>query len=344
MSKMYIVKTIIILTVVIFILTIGGVAASWSYATHPIDDVKMIIYPHAFPWEGSEILPDGIEGENHNLLINNLLNGTMTDSRGNEVGIGLNTPNSELNQQLDERENRNKYTFGSMDAWDTDQMHSLFGLDASKLAFMIYSPPNNENLKYLYTTNGDLGDSGWFSGSPNYPLGERIYPIYRTRLEYQLNSNGEYEWVAVKTVIGSAKSQYYDNNIFGSGVVKTPAFDPLSFAPLHSSDCESGETAINMGSSASNAIYVYSGRQVILNVASDNTITYFKYAASSGGTATININQDSNKIIPKVYSNANLTNSVALNANGNIYRFSTTRNTTYYFTITGSQNLDFTLI
>ena len=342
MSKMRIVKITTVIIAVVLLLIMGGVAAAWIYPTTDITSQNLTIYPHAFPWEGSEILPDGIEGENHSVLINNIINGVMTEN-GKEVGIGLNDPDSELNEQLASREKRNKYTFGSMDAWDSSQMNSLFGLDAAELAFMIYSPKDNDNLKYIYTASNDLGSSGWFSGNPNYPIGERIYPIYRTRVEYKLTESGNYEWVAVKTVIGSAQSKYYDNDYFGSGVVKNPAFDPLSFAPLNATDCESGETAIAMGADTTNAIYVYNGRTVILNVASNGTTTFFKYTAKSNGTAKIIVNDHIDSINAKVYSNSALSSEVSTIHDGNSYSFNVRSNTTYYISITGNQELNFML-
>lgn len=342
MSKLRSIKMTTIIIALVLLLTIGGVAAAWVYPTNDVTKQALTLYPHAFPWEGSDVLPDGIAGENHTLLINNILNGVMVQN-GVETSIGLNNPNSELNEQIEQRENRNKLTFGSMDAWDSAQMHSLFGLDAAELAFMIYSPKNNDNLKYLYTTSNDLGSSGWFSGNPNYPIGQRIYPIYRTRLEYVLNDEGAYEWVAVNTVIGSAESQYYDNNIFGSGLVKNPAFDPLTFAPLNTKDCETNEEAVAMGATTQNAIYLYNGKTFILTVASHSTTTFFKYTATSNGTAQLMINKHIDSIVPKVYDSATLSNEVALTKDGNTYSFAVKNNTTYYISITGNQELNFML-
>ena len=224
-------------------------------------------------------------------------------------------------------------------------MHAIFGLEAANLTFMVYSPQNDTNVKYLYTTNCDLGESGllWW-GNAKYPTGERVYPIYRTRIEYQdaVDEKGEkvQEWVAVKTVLGSAKSAYYDNDTFGSAISKNPAFDPTTFAPVNSEDCESGETAIEIGKTVNNAIYIP------LNVVVDETAystdkTYFKYTASSSGTLRVIPLEKGENLTISVYSNSALTNLVA-SGTGKQFSFSCSA-TTYYIVATGDMDVNFTI-
>lgn len=328
-------------------LAVGKVYATWQYASGPLDSVTDNFNIVAFPWEGSEILPDDVVGLNHKELIYNILNGKMTDSNGNEVGIGLNTPSSELNEQLSHRDRIGKVTFGSMDAWDSAQMHALFGLEAAKLSFMMYMPENEPNTKYLYTTGVDLGESGWFSGKPNIPIGERVYPIYRTKLVYDFigkNEAGEdvYEWVAEQTVLGSAVSQYYDNDYFGSGVVKSPAFNPTSFAPLKSEDCQAGETAVMVGATAATGIYSYVG-ETHVEVAGKTEKTYFRLKPASSGTITITMTEKSEHLQVAVYSDANLTNAVETTKTNNVVTFTAKANTLYYIEMTGDNDLQFTI-
>lgn len=333
----------LVIAMFVLILSVVGVSASWIYAVKPIEPVVEKIEIDIFPWEGSDILPDDVIGQNHSALIANMLNGTMTDSNGNQINIGINNPNSELSTQIDNRLDRNKYTFGSMDVWDSEQMNSIFGLEAAELTFMIYSPRDNTSVKYLYTTGCDLGETGtlWWSNE-NYPIGERIYPIYRTRLELEEYADGSTEWIAVKTVLGSANSAFYDNDYFGSSISKNPAFDPLTFAPYYSEDCESGETAIAVGSTVSNAIYTYSGQSVSVGKNSADETTYFKFPVSSAGTATITRGENSTHLLLEVYSDVGLNNLVATNQ-GNTLSFSAQRNTTYYIKATGDVTVEFVI-
>ncbi len=337
------IKNVTLILAVALILAVTGVSATWIYAVRSPDRVEASVEVQLFPWEGSEILPDDVVGENHKALIDNIINGTMTDSNGKIVEIGLNNPDSQISQQIDDRISKRKYTFGSMDFYDSEEMHAIFGLEAANLTFMVYSPQNNTNVKYLYTTNCDLGEAGYlWWGNAKYPTGERIYPIYKTRLEYQTStgSNGKptKEWVAVKTVLGSAKSAYYDNDTFGSAISKNPAFDPTTFAPVNAEDCESGETAIPMGKTTDNAIYIPLGATVDETAYSTDK-TYFKYTASSNGTVKITFTEKSKYLTVSVYSNKALTNLVATGT-GQDFTFNTS-STTYYIVATGDMEVNF---
>ncbi len=343
MSALKRIKTITLIIAVTLLFTITGVSAAWVYAERSPDPLEISIEIQVFPWEGSEILPDDVVGENHKVLIDNILNGTMTDSNGNTVEIGINNPDSEISNQIEDRISKNKYTFGSMDYYDSQEMNAIFGLDAANLTFMMYSPQSNTNVKYLYTTNCDLGEAGYlWWGNAKYPTGERVYPIYKTRLEYQdsLDENGNAikEWVAVKTVLGSAKSAYYDNDAFGSAISKNPAFDPTTFAPVKEEDCESGETAIPMGKSVQNAIYIPLGTTVN-EVAYSTDSTYFKYTATSSGTIKITPTAESELLTIRVYSNSSLTTLVA-SGKGQEITFSASQRT-YYIVTTGDTEVNF---
>ena len=339
------IKLITFIVVVALLITVTCVSATWVYAETPLEPETTLIEIQVFPWEGSEILPDDVVGENHKVLINNILNGVMTDSNGKTVEIGINNPDSEISNQIEDRISKRKYTFGSMDYYDSDEMNAIFGLDAADLTFMMYSPQNNTSVKYLYTTSCDLGEAGllWW-GNAKYPTGERIYPIYRTRLEYveQHDEKGKsyYEWVAVKTVLGSAESSYYDNDTFGSAVSKNPAFNPTTFAPVNTEDCESGETAIAMGKTINNAIYIPLGA-VVNEVVYSTDVTYFKYTASTSGTIKITPGVKREYLSIKVYSDSALSNLVA-SAVGKELSFNASART-YYIVATGDMDLSFTI-
>ena len=288
-------------------------------------------------WDGSEILPDDVVGENHKALIENILRND----------IGLNNETSSLSNKINNRIGNEKYTFGSMDTWDDAEMKQIFGLDAKDLSFMIYSPPEDTSVKYLYTTSCDLGKESYIlqSGGNNYPISERIYPIYRTKLVYKVvdvdeNNKPVSDWVGEKSVLGSAKSAFYDNNIAGSFFVRNPAFDPTTFMPTREEDCEEGEECISLGKSIENAIYIPLGTTVD-EVAYSTDKTYFKYQAQANRTVTITPTENSELLTISVYSDESLT-TIVVSDTGKQISFNTYE-TTYYIVATGDTEVNFTI-
>ena len=171
------------------------------------------------------------------------------------------------------------------------------------------------------------------------------YPIYRTKLVYKEvgvdeNNNSIYNWVAEKTVLGSAKSAYYDNDTFGSAAVQNPAFDPVSFAPISAEDCESGESPITMGDSMNSAIYIPLGTTVD-EVANSADKTYFKYQALSSGTVKITPTEKSEFLTISVYSDESLKELVATGTGAQI-SFDASE-MTYYIVATGDTEVNFTI-
>lgn len=348
-------KKATVIIIIVFLFCITGVYATWSYSTGPVIPKSANVDIQFFPWEGEEILPEDEIGYNHRQLIENILNGTMI-SGGQTVKIGMNNPDSALSQEIDDRITSNgfwdpaRYTFGSMDARDNSEMSNLFGLAASQLSFMIYMPKNDKNVRYLYTTGVYLGESGWLlsSAKPTYAIGERIYPIYRTKIVYKEvgvddNNKPVYEWVAEKTVLGSAESSYYENDTFGSGVVQNPAFEPTTFKPISSIDCEPGESAVVLGTNTSNAIWTYVGQSLSGQIDDVTTIIYFRIKATSNSTITITPATNAYGIVIKVYSDSALRNLVSTTNETGTTTFSASNNTVYYYTVSGTQNVSFTI-
>lgn len=336
-------RILLIIFAVVLILSIAGVYATWNYTGTTVPSISFEEKIDAFPWEGSEILPDDIEGQNHQLLIENIIRGTVTDNNGNTTVIGLDNPDSELSNQIEDRSNIGRDTFGSMDVRDSSEMANIFDLGTSKLAFMIHSPEDEPDVKYIYTTDGNLGESSTLFNpkDPLYPIGERIYPVYRTKIVRVLDVNGDYIWQESKTIIGSAESAFYANDWFGSWAVKNPAFDVHTFAPLYAQDCADGETAIAMGATPANAIYLYNGQSVNVSVAKESTITYFKYTATATGVVTLSKKADLN-LIGKVYSDILLSTLTATNVGDNI-TFNAESGTTYYLEVSGTGKIEFTI-
>ena len=308
-----------------------------DYTATTSESLQSILNFYFGLWEGSEILPDEVIGENHKVLIENIL--------GSDVG--LNNPTSSLSEKVNNRISREKYTFGSMDTWDDAEMKAIFGLEAKELTFMIYSPPEDTSVKYLYTTSCNLGEESYIfqTSKNNYPVGERIYPIYRTKLVYKVvdvdeNNNPVYNWVGEKTVLGSAESAFYDNNIAGNLVVKNPAFDPLTFSPTLEKDCEVNDEPISMGKSINNAIYIPLGTTVD-EVANSTDKTYFKYQSLSNGTVTISPTDKSELLTISVYSDASL-ESLIVSETGKDVSFNASA-ITYYIVATGDSEINFTI-
>jgi len=241
--KLSIIKTITLIVAVAILATIGGVSATWYYSTGTVEAVEEDVKLTVFPWEGSEQLPDDVAGEDHMHLIEEILNGTYTDENGNTTAIGLNNPNSYLNQEIDRRSSNwlmSSDVLGSMDFWEREDINKYFDTSTNNLTFVIYFPEGVDDTYYLYTTSIVLGGQN----APNIPVNEIIYPVYRTIL--QKNAEGIFE--ATKTECDYARSAYYSNPITGSIFVKYPSFNPSSWQ------------AGNRGEDFDTAIYTYNGQ------------------------------------------------------------------------------------
>ena len=198
----------------VLLLSTTGAYAAWIYCETPLyptsDNVQFGV--DIFHWEGSEVLPDDEEeGLAHATLIDRLINGE---------GIGLNSPDSYLNEQIRNRDRYwNRDTLGSMAITQGSALTTLFDLNTENVTFLIQTV--NSSTYYIFTTSLDLGENG----SPTYAVGTTISPIYRTTVNLV---NGT--WVATVTEEGSATSAYYEESqlIFITRS-KIPSFDPDSW-------------------------------------------------------------------------------------------------------------------
>ena len=162
--------TAIISLVCIFTTNVKG---AWHYAMNASGSIEVPMSVEVFPWVGVEQLPSDILGENHQTLIENILNGTYTDENGKETKIGLNNPDSYINNEIQSRANGNFWfrsdILGSMDFWERNDIEKFFDTSTTGLAFLLYFPEGSSDTYYLYTTSVDLGES-----SPNIPIGEAM--------------------------------------------------------------------------------------------------------------------------------------------------------------------------
>ena len=223
-----------VLILIVSLLSVGGAFAAWSYTGYAVGNQSssLDILISDFAWVGSEILPDEEEeGHDHIWLIQNLVDGSTS---GNS-GIGLNNPDSDLNEYINNRLKgglgwKRNY-FGSMAVTGKNEMEALFGAAAKGLSFIIEVDENDSNIYYIYTTDvylGERGEPNWLGtsnktkGNPTVPIGEYIEVIYRTKL-VRTSSNEPFDIIETKK--GKAKSDWYDENRSNANVTQIPAFD-----------------------------------------------------------------------------------------------------------------------
>lgn len=209
-----------------------GIFGAWVYSASVSPPIALPIELGLFAWEGSEILPDQEEeGLDHVWLINNLVNGK--NNKGKE--IGLNNPDSDLNDYINDRLkggwNWKRNYFGSMAVTGDDEMEELFGAAARGLSFIIEVDENDSNIYYIYTTDvylGQRGEPNWLGtsnktpGKPTVPIGQYIEIIYRTKL-VRPNSSSDFDIVETKK--GKALSDWYDENRSNANITQIPAYD-----------------------------------------------------------------------------------------------------------------------
>ncbi len=312
--------TAIISLVCIFTTNVKG---AWHYAMNASGSIEVPMSVEVFPWVGVEQLPSDILGENHQMLIEKILNGIYIDGNGKETKIGLNNPNSYINNEIQSRANGNFWfrsdILGSMDFWERNDIEKFFDTETTGLAFLLYFPEGSSDTYYLYTTSVDLGES-----SPNIPIGETIYPIYQT----ELKKNEDGVWEATETKTGHADSAYYQNPITGSLFVKYPSFDPDTWAEEE------------LGTSFDNAIYSYVGQEITAYNHNKTDCRYYKVTPKSN--ATIKVTSDNEDAKLKVYGN----NQQLVSTNGGSQgtksvSFSGRNGTTYYIEVSGGTSITF---
>ena len=100
----------------------GSVRGAWHYAMSVAGDIEVPLSVEVFPWQGVDQLPSDILGENHQKLIETILNGTYTDANGRTTQIGLNNPDSYISGEIANRSEGNFFfrsdLLGSMDFWE----------------------------------------------------------------------------------------------------------------------------------------------------------------------------------------------------------------------------------
>lgn len=325
---------------IVLLLSVGSVFAQWYYSEDPPETVREQLFFNLgeFTWEGSDVLPDDIQGEDHAWLIGNLVSGKKD---GEE--IGLNNPTSALSEYIDNRLSggfgwKRDY-FGSMAVTGDAEMEALFGAAAEGLCFIIQVVSDTEY--YIYTTSvylGERGEPNWLGtsnktpGNPSISIGEYIYPIFRTKL---VRSNANADWDIIETKQGKALSDWYDENRASANVTQIPAFDPKSW-----------EEDI-VGTGMDNAIWTFIGDEATAYPTSKTAPVYYRITPKSGGTRQV-VSYNTDCMI-KVY-NANgsqiAVSTAATDADKTPYQtvqWNATASTQYYISFEGSMSIHFTV-
>ena len=314
-------------TVIVFACVVPKVYGAWVYPGAASADINLNLNVIVMPWEGADELPSETEhGNNHKILIEKVLNGTYT-SGGQVQNVGLNTENSYLAEEIQNRKNityRDANQLGSMDLWQGDNINEMFNLSSgsNKVEFILKFPDNSDDTYYLYSTSLDLGD-GW---SLEIPAGTDIFPVYKTTL--QRNSEGV--WEAISTEVGYAESAKYSNPY--TGLALGNAFDTNSW------------TKGRLGTGFDNAIYTKLNYAMPVETHDATAETYYYYDSSSTSNVSVSV-QNSDKAMVYVYdSNKNLVSTRNNTSQGSqLVTFKPSRNTRYYIKVTGDTYCTFTI-
>lgn len=330
-------RLLTLLCTVCFLFSIGGAYATWRFAEEPADPVTGLfaITLKEFTWEGSDILPDDVEGEDHAWLIQNLVHGEQ---------IGLNADGSTINDYIDDRTNGGwggkRDTFGSMAITGGAEIEAIFGTKAKNLSFLIHMKSSTEY--YIYTTDVPLGEAGECNfigmntkkGKPNIAIGNWIYPVYKTRITRPSESS---EWTIASTERGAAKSAWYEESRYSVNASQIPCFDHTSWQPYTLGDKMNEERAI----------HTFVGQSPNAYVTDKTQVTYYQLKHATSGTRTIT--SYSKGCVITVYNQSGTliaTSSLKADAQGQDYMevsFSASANVPYYIGVTGAFSITFTV-
>ena len=312
---------LLLVTVSVIGFAFGGpfLYAEWKYSDAVSADIALDLNVIVMPWEGADELPNQSEyGNNHKMLIENVLNGTYV-SGGQTQNIGLNTENSYLTSEIQSRKDisyRDANQLGSMDLWQSDRINEFFSLSvgSNRVEFILKFPDDSEDTYYLYSTSLDLGD-GW---SPEIPVGTYIFPVFKTTLQ----RNAEGVWEAVSTEIGSAKSARYNNPY--TGLALGNAFDTNSWVKGR------------IGTGFDDAVYTKLGYAMPVESTSNETETYYYYDSTSTSNVSVTI-QHSETAVAYVYDASGKLVATRDNTSqgSQTVTFKPSRNTRYYVKVTG---------
>ncbi len=330
-------KLSLILVILIFVscLTTTGVFATFKYSYNDVleREINISLGCNDFVWSGADDLPDSVSGEDHAWLILNLVSGK--NSNGQE--IGLDNPNSKLNDYINDRLDGGwgweRDYFGCMAVTGGTDVEDLFGTRGAGLSFIIEVKSDTEY--YIYTTSiylGERGEINWLGtsnktpGKPSIPINEWIYPVYKTKLT---RPNKNTNWEIVETIRGRARSDWYDENRSSANATQIPSFDVKTWEPA-----EMGQAP-----NETNAIWTFVGDNPTAYATSSMQTVYYRIKPSSA--RTINVVSSNEKCTITVYSSNGTQIAVSGTSLPKTATFNATANTTYYIGVTGDDVINF---
>ncbi len=275
-------------------------------------------------------IDDNIGTANHESLIEAMINDPTN---------GLNNPDSYLNKQITSRNKGSllipsRDTLGSMAITQGNTLESMFGDSYAaneKLEFLIQSKFTNSDkvadYYYLFTTSVNLGTNR----NLNYPIGEIIYPIYRTEIVY---NNEDGCWEALEMVEGYATSAYYEESqpSWSVHTSQIPSFDPDTW--------QEGKR----GTSFDNAAWTHVKQDTLICCEADNYVEkrYLKVNVPANGSYLFVIDGDMETDDKNV-------NIEIYDSNRNLIKSSTSKielpvsnsNQFYYIVLFGSRTMDY---
>lgn len=253
---------------------------------------------------------------------------------------GLNNPDSYLNEQIEKRNKGtwlipSRDTLGSMAITQGNTLESMFGdsyATNEKIAFIIKSMYTNSDKVadyfYLFTTSVNLGENK----NLNYPEGELIYPIYRTKIV----KDEDGKWVSEEIVEGYAPSACYDES---------------QFTDIHRSQIPAWDTNNwvegKLGTSFDNAAWTHVNQSSSICCEAENYVEkrYFKVTVPSNSNYSFVIDSDSQTNDIDVTIDLYTSNRVLVTSSeGSVDLPSNNSNTTYFIVIYGSRTMDFKFV
>ena len=314
-------KIMALICAAVMIFSIAGVYAIWDYKDEPLyastSDFLNLTLAVPRPTELPDDDEDDEKGTNHWFLVDTLVNGE---------GIGLNTPNSTLNQNIAQRLQNGRDYLGSMATWVTEgsNLKNIFGTKSAGLEFIIEANyDENGKLYYeIYTTDVVLSSkSVWgLLGDPNIPYGEKVSPVYKTIIEND-GTDAAPNWVIKDSKVGYATSARYGS--LGDGAL-APAYDVDTWK-------EVTETNPAPGSTADDPQWTYAGRVNTVTVETATTEVYYSFKPTEAGTYILCTPRDAD------YT-ATISPTVAINADGT---FSASDSREYLITLKGATEMTF---
>lgn len=267
---------------------------------------------------------------------------SLIDAMLNDPTNGLNTSNSYLNRQIASRNKGSLFTpsrdtLGSMAVTQGNTLEDMFGdsyATNEKIAFLLhFFDTNNDDVMdyyYLYTTSVALGPNG----SPSIAIEQPIYQVYRTKIVYD---NEEGEWVAEEIKEGYANSAYYEESQPNWNINRTkiPSFEPDSW------------TEGKLGTAFSNAIWTSVNQTSYICIETSNNVEkkYFRINIPANTSYSVMISEDNETTAQKVLLETYNSNQTLLSSSYASITFPTSSSaTTYYFSMSGSRNMDFKLV